>query len=172
MVRLAEDKELRETMAKKLLDKTKRQFSLAATCQTQLDIYESVCRRFKNRKEPRNTVAVCGAYGLGNSGDEAILSAILREIRETDPDISICVVSKKPKKTKMLHKVRAIHSFNLLAFSRTARKSRLYNKRRRQPDSGRNKQKVHMVLPLYNMGCQAQRREGNDVRLRNRACYL
>lgn len=126
LVRLAEDKELRETMAKKLLEKTKRQFSLAATCQTQLDIYESVCRRFKSRKEPRNTVAVCGAYGLGNSGDEAILSAILREIRETDPDISICVVSKKPKKTKMLHKVRAIHSFNLLAFSRTARKSRLY----------------------------------------------
>jgi polysaccharide pyruvyl transferase WcaK-like protein len=69
---------------------------------------------------------VCGAYGLGNSGDEAILRAILGEIREIDPDITIYVISKNPKITKMLHKVRAIHSINLIAFARIARKSRLY----------------------------------------------
>jgi hypothetical protein len=63
-------------MAEKLLEKTKRNFSLAATCRTQLNIYDSVYRRYKSSKEPRNAISVCGAYGLGNSGDEAILRAI------------------------------------------------------------------------------------------------
>ncbi len=126
LARLCNDSVLRAAMAEKLLEKTKRNFSLAATCRTQLNIYDSVYRRYKSSKEPRNAISVCGAYGLGNSGDEAILRAILGEIREIDPDITIYVISKNPKITKMLHKVRAIHSINLIAFARIARKSRLY----------------------------------------------
>ena len=42
------------------------------------------------RKLKRDTVALCEAYGRGNAGDEAILRAILQEIREQDPDVPVC----------------------------------------------------------------------------------
>jgi polysaccharide pyruvyl transferase CsaB len=126
LIRLASDKELRLRMADKLYEKTKRQFSLSAASKTQLEIYESVLRRHTRIDEPRRAVAVCGSYGLGNTGDEAILTAILNEIREADPDIPIYVISRDPKNTRMVHKVRSVHTFNVFSFAGVAKKICLY----------------------------------------------
>lgn len=38
-------------------------------------------------------VLICGAYGAGNIGDEAILKAIIGTLRGIDPAVSICVVT-------------------------------------------------------------------------------
>ncbi len=126
LLALAESRELRLAMADKLYEKTKRLFSLKATARTQMEIYESILKRHKRAAEPRHAVAVCGSYGLGNSGDEAILTAILSEIREAAPDMPVYVISRDPKNTRMLHRVRAVHTFNILSFARVARKICLY----------------------------------------------
>ena len=39
-------------------------------------------------------VLICGAYGAGNIGDEAILKAIIGTLRGIDPAVSICVVTR------------------------------------------------------------------------------
>jgi polysaccharide pyruvyl transferase CsaB len=126
LLALAEDRALRISMADKLYEKTKRLFSLKATARTQMEIYEAILRRHKRAAEPRHAIAVCGSYGLGNSGDEAILTAILSEIREIAPDMPVYVISRDPKNTRMLHRVRALHTFNILSFARVARKISLY----------------------------------------------
>ena len=36
---------------------------------------------------PGTAVVICGAYGRGNAGDDAILEAILQEMRSIDPDM-------------------------------------------------------------------------------------
>ncbi len=126
LARLAGDADLRGRFADALYEKVERRFSLSATVAAQLEIYETVLRRHARREIRRDTVAVCGAYGRGNAGDEAILRSILQEIRELDPDVPVCVVSRNPAETKLTHRVQAIHTFHLPAFARLSRRSRLY----------------------------------------------
>lgn len=126
LVRLAGDAELRRSMGARIHDKTARLFSLEATRDAMTDIYETVLRRFARRGEKRRGVAVCGAYGRGNSGDEAILKAILAEIRGADPDIPVTVLSVNPKETAKDARVRAVHTYRVLAFARLVRRCSLY----------------------------------------------
>ena len=46
------------------------------------------------KKRKRCGVLICGAYGMRNTGDEAVLDAILAEVREIDPDMPITVLSR------------------------------------------------------------------------------
>ena len=39
----------------------------------------------------RDGVLICGAYGKGNAGDDAILKAIIAQMRRIDPDMPIYV---------------------------------------------------------------------------------
>lgn len=73
------------------------EYSLESTVRRQLEIYQIVLRR----KDRRGTVGrrdgalVCGAYGRGNAGDDAILEAIVRELRQIDPDLPVWVLSRR-----------------------------------------------------------------------------
>ncbi len=123
---LAEDEDLRIRLAGALYRRVEARFSLKATVSRQLEIYETVLRRYPHREDPRSVIAVCGAYGRGNAGDEAILKAILQEIRELAPDSPICVVSRNPAETRLTHRVQAIHTFDIPGFRRLSYRSRLY----------------------------------------------
>ncbi|MDR2530015.1 MAG: polysaccharide pyruvyl transferase CsaB [Oscillospiraceae bacterium] len=84
-------------------------YSVGITADTALRAYRAALKK-------RYGVALCGAYGMGNVGDEAILSSILAEIREVDPDVPVWVFSKRPKSTAQLHHVRSAHTFNICSF--------------------------------------------------------
>lgn len=79
-----------------------------------------------NRKKEKNGVLVCGAYGMRNAGDEAVLDAILAEMRAIDPEMPVTVLSRDPAETRASHGVNAIHTFNLFGFLRAMRGSALY----------------------------------------------
>ena len=70
-------------------------------------------KQHDTKKDKRRGVVICGAYGLGNAGDEAILKAILQEVRAFAPGEPITVLSRAPAETAALHGIRAIHTFNL-----------------------------------------------------------
>jgi len=74
----------------------------------------------------RQGVLICGAYGHGNSGDDAILEAIIREMREIDPDMPIWALSRRPKETRERFGIGAVHHFNFFGFMRIMRKTRMY----------------------------------------------
>ena len=74
----------------------------------------------------RRGVVICGAYGLGNVGDEAILKAVLQEVRAFAPGEPVTVLSRDPAQTAAIHGVRATHMFNLLGMLKAMRHARLY----------------------------------------------
>ena len=74
----------------------------------------------------RRGVVICGAYGLGNVGDEAILKAILREVREFAPGEPITVLSRDSAQTAARHGIQAIHMFNLPGMLRAMGRAKLY----------------------------------------------
>lgn len=111
LLTLARDPALRQTMGQRLYTKAKQFFSVEAMADHQLDIYETILRY---TRKGRAQVTICGAYGRGNAGDDAILLAILTELRAIDPDLSFQVFSRNPKDTRLTYRVNAFYTFNAM----------------------------------------------------------
>ncbi|MFQ7855110.1 MAG: polysaccharide pyruvyl transferase family protein [Flavonifractor plautii] len=47
----------------------------------------------------------------GNAGDDAILEAIVTELRQIDPDLPIWVLSRNPDDTRLTYRVNSIYTF-------------------------------------------------------------
>ncbi len=122
---LAQDEGLRQRMGQRLYNKAKSEYSIESTIQKQVEIYQTVLRR-QDRPKGRYGAAICGAYGKGNAGDDAILEAIVKELRDIDPDLPIWVLSRRPKETRAKYRINAIYTFRLARFFRRLGKTRLY----------------------------------------------
>lgn len=122
---LAGDEGLRHRMGQRLYNKAKSEYSIESTISKQVEIYETVLRR-QSRPKGRYGAAIYGAYGKGNAGDDAILEAIVKELRDIDPDLPLWVLSRRPKETRLKYRVNAIYPFRLWQFWRTLGKTRLY----------------------------------------------
>ena len=157
---LAGDPGLRRRIGQNLMEKASQKYSLEKTVETQLSIYRDILQRHHREKTARDGVLICGAYGKENAGDEAILRAIIREMREIDPYMPITVLSRRPMRTKLVYRVNAIHTFRMLKWSRKMRKTRLYIS-----GGGSLIQDVtsrrSLWYYLYNM--RAAKRRGNQV---------
>ena len=126
MLRLAQDAALRQQMADALFEKTRTQFSVEATVNHQVEIYRQVCRRHARRQRKRDGVLICGAYGKRNAGDDAILRAIVMQMKDVDEDIPIYALSRRPRETRLHYRIGACHTFNIFKFLRIMRHTRLY----------------------------------------------
>ena len=117
---------LRREMGEKLYEKASAKFSIQSTVDTQLHIYEEIIRRHNRPKRDRDGVVICGAYGRGNAGDDAILEAILQEMRAIDPDMPITVLTKDPKATRLTYRVRTAGRMDVLTWKKAMRHAGLY----------------------------------------------
>ncbi|WP_291257998.1 polysaccharide pyruvyl transferase CsaB [Flavonifractor sp.] len=129
LVTLAQDPTLREHLGERLYQRAKADFSLESTLERQLTIYRTILRRQerkKNLRGRRDGALVCGAYGRGNAGDDAILEAIVTELRQIDPDLPIWVLSRNPDDTRLTYRVNSIYTFAFPRFLRRMGKTRLY----------------------------------------------
>ena len=57
-------------------------------------------------------VLLSGYYGFDNAGDEAVLYAIVRALRQVKPDIDITVLSNQPEKTAQALDVKAVNRWS------------------------------------------------------------
>jgi polysaccharide pyruvyl transferase CsaB len=126
ILRLAQNPAFRRQLGENLYEKASTKFSIEATVAAQKKIYETILRRAARPKQKRSGVVICGAYGKGNAGDEAILKAILLQMRELDADMPLYVLSHNPMQTRLQYHVGAVHAFNPFAFLPLMRKAKLY----------------------------------------------
>ena len=126
MVRLANDAQLREQFAHDLYEKASRDFSKDKMCERQEANYRHLIARFHRPKDERESIMICGAYGRGNAGDDAILEAIVQEMRALDPERTICVMSRRPKETRLVYRTGAVYTFNIFSVLHKFRKAALY----------------------------------------------
>jgi polysaccharide pyruvyl transferase CsaB len=66
---------------------------------------------------------LCGYYGMGNGGDEALLSALLQMLPAT---IHPIVLSANPDATEKLHQVEATDRYNVFSLMKTLRRSQIF----------------------------------------------
>ncbi len=127
LLALARDKELRREMGNALYERARGSFSVEATALRQLQIYGEVLRREERRKKgEKDGLIICGAYGMGNAGDDAILEAIVGEMRGIDAFMPITALSRRPRETREKYGVNSVYMFNVLAFRRVMRGTKLY----------------------------------------------
>ena len=123
---LGTDDALRREMGEKLYEKASSKFSIQSTVDTQLHIYEEILRRHSRPKKERDGVVICGAYGRGNAGDDAILEAILQEMRTIDLDMPITVLTKDPKATRLAYRVRTAGRMDIFTWEKAMHHAALY----------------------------------------------
>ena len=91
LLTLSQNRELRETFGERIYEKASREFSI----DRMLEIYESILKRDARQKSrKRDGAVICGAYGYGNAGDDAILKSIIRSVQELDDAMPITVLAK------------------------------------------------------------------------------
>ncbi|HYE83292.1 MAG TPA: polysaccharide pyruvyl transferase CsaB [Clostridia bacterium] len=71
-------------------------------------------------------VMISGYYGFNNSGDDAILLAIINNLRKIKKDVRIVVLSKTPKDTAENYGVDSVDRFNLFKVIDTMKKTTLF----------------------------------------------
>ncbi len=71
-------------------------------------------------------VVISGYYGYGNSGDEALLSAMLCHLREEMPEANICVLSKNPKETAAAYGVESVNRYRYFKIKKMFKKTKLF----------------------------------------------
>lgn len=113
---MAEDKERRNKMGKALYEKATRSFSNTSLAESHVEIYKAILRDFQDKKA--YDVVLSGYYGFHNSGDDALLLAILESIKKRMPDVRALVLSDKPHETMCDYRVDAMHRFHLLNMKR------------------------------------------------------
>ncbi|OPZ93551.1 MAG: Alpha-D-kanosaminyltransferase [Firmicutes bacterium ADurb.Bin419] len=127
MLTLVNDAHLREDMGQKIHQKASTYFSLENMCNTQLSIYENIICRSLDKKLPKNhyDAIISGYYGFKNIGDDAMLMAIIDNLKIFKKDIRILVLSNNPVETRRIYNVASINRVNLIQILSIMKHSKL-----------------------------------------------
>lgn len=74
----------------------------------------------------RRGIVLCGAYGMDNAGDDAVLAAILQDMRWLERDIPITVLARHPRSVARRYSVSAVHPLNMTGWLLAMRRASLF----------------------------------------------
>ncbi len=138
-----ENGELRKALGEYSLETVKKYYSVDTMAEDALKMYASVIKdslvnevdlcelediekyMYHGNSDRDIDIMISGYYGFHNSGDDSILSAIVGELKEKAPNLSITVLSKSPEETSRVYGVNSINRFNLWKIWRSLRHTKL-----------------------------------------------
>ncbi len=105
---------------KSIIDKY---YSADRMAQDYADMYLSLTplQHFKH-----GDVIINGYYGYKNTGDDALLQAIIQNIKSISPDTKITVLSASPKDTSYRYSVNSIHRYNVFKIFSEMRHAKVF----------------------------------------------
>lgn len=125
ILKLINDKHLREELGNNIYNYAKENFSKESMKHRHLEIYNNILNRQKEDNKAFDMV-LSGYYGFDNSGDDALLKAVIDNVRKEKPDTKILVLSKKPKETMEEHNVYSINRYDFFAIIQYLKRARLF----------------------------------------------
>ena len=70
-------------------------------------------------------IIISGYHGFKNSGDEALLFAILNTLRKKKKDIDVTVLSKTPEETARVYNVNSVSRYNFFKVRKEMKNSKM-----------------------------------------------
>ena len=98
----------------------KEKYSLGKMLEDNLALYEMVSGPKKY------DCTILGYYGFKNSGDDALLYAMINSLREINPDIKINVLSFNPRETSKIYDVDSLSRYNIPKTRKAIKNSELF----------------------------------------------
>ncbi len=86
----------------------KRDYSVTRMADDTIKVYQWAL-------EKKDEILISGYYGFKNSGDDALLEAVINDIKAHKESPNITVLSANPKETAQRYRVRAINRLNLFS---------------------------------------------------------
>jgi len=120
---LSADRNLIETMGEAIYTKATTMFSADNFAKTHMEIYRKILNTHYAKK--KYDFVLSGYFGFNNSGDDALLKALINDLNGAYPDARIAVLSRKPALTKKQYRVDSIGRMNLCKVSSLMRKSKV-----------------------------------------------
>lgn len=102
---MAENPNLIKELGENIYVKATTRFSSEALANDHMSIYHKVIADYNDSKE--YDFILSGYYGFNNSGDDALLMALINDLKEQKEDVRIGVLSSNPMQTKKRYKVDA-----------------------------------------------------------------
>lgn len=96
-------------------------YSLNKMAEDNINAYRALLSEKKIKKD----VVISGYYGFKNNGDDALLQAIIKDLKQKMPEIAISVLSLRPKETKRIYNVDAVNRFNPFAILKIMKGAKL-----------------------------------------------
>jgi len=125
IINFAENKELRDIIGINLYEYAKIRFSRESMKFRHLEIYNNILE-IEKANNKNFDVVLSGYYGFDNSGDDALLKAVVDSLRAEKENIKILVLSKKPSQTMEEHNVFAINRHNFFQIFKYLKMCRVF----------------------------------------------
>lgn len=117
------DRQLREKMGQAIYERATSVFSSENLACEHMKIYKNVLKRYNDNK--KYDIVLSGYYGFNNSGDDALLMAILRDIRKINPETRFLILTKKPKFGRESCLVDTVHRFRAFKLRKALKNSKM-----------------------------------------------
>ncbi|MCL2200049.1 MAG: polysaccharide pyruvyl transferase CsaB [Defluviitaleaceae bacterium] len=124
IIHYAENPQTRTLHGENLYTRAKNNFSKESLQKKSIQIYNDVLRKEKAENRVFD-IMLSGYYGYANSGDDALLDAVIKALRREREDLSILVLSRNPQETMRDYGVFSIHRLNFFLVRRYMKKTRL-----------------------------------------------
>lgn len=96
-------------------------YSVDRMAQDAIDTYDALL----HEKKLTDDIIISGYYGFKNNGDDALLSAIINDLREQMSDVKICALSYSPSETTEVYGIDAVNRFDIFKIAKKMRKAKL-----------------------------------------------
>ncbi len=118
---LADDPALLRQMGENIYTFATEQFSDDSFARKHIEMYKNVLDDYHSKT--RYDVVLSGYYGFHNSGDDALLLAILEGLRNEKPNLRAAVLSAAPRDTRLQYGVDAVNRSNFFALRGVLKKT-------------------------------------------------
>ncbi len=111
----------KDEITAKLCSLVKENYSLKRMCDDAVKVYTELMSEIQI-----SDIVLSGYYGFSNSGDDAILKMIIKEIRSCNPNIGITILSNRPNDAKSIYSVNAVSRWNIFSIIKVLKKSKVF----------------------------------------------
>ena len=96
----------------------KKDYSVSRMADDSIKVYDWALQKNKE-------ILISGYYGFKNSGDDALLKAIIQDLKRFKESPNIVVLSASPKETRDIYRVKAINRFNIFTIIKHMKNSEM-----------------------------------------------
>ncbi|MBQ8001819.1 MAG: polysaccharide pyruvyl transferase CsaB [Clostridia bacterium] len=123
LIALIDDKAARVQLGENIQKRATTLFTNDNFAATHIQIYESIVCDYHDKK--RYDAVISGYYGFHNNGDDALLLAIVENIKKIKKDARIAVLSHRPEETRKIYRVDAVGRVNILKLIKVMKSTRV-----------------------------------------------